>query len=194
MAKSFTSVWSIGFSACSCFVKDCNNNPNAFKWPSSDKRSRILLLNLLVTKCLTKTKASFQYQGPAISLEASCTMPCKHRVTLWKYLGTRWHRCHYQWTTWMEQCRNTNVEITSRIWKKFCINPSTNVDMAIIDGTFFYHLLYQPLSTFPGPVNHLLRQVRKHRGREIHLVFDKTISPSIKDAERNKRSHHWGMA
>ena len=29
---------------------------------------------------------------------------------------------------------------------------------------------------------------------EIHLIFDKTISPSIKDAERNNRSNQRGMA
>ena len=66
--------------------------------------------------------------------------------------------------------------------------------MTIIDGTFFFHLLYQPPSTFADLADHLLRQVCKQRGTEIHLVFDKIISPSIKDAERNKRSNQRGMA
>ena len=66
--------------------------------------------------------------------------------------------------------------------------------MTIIDGTFFFHLLYQPPSTFADLADHLLRQVCKQRGTEIHLVFDKIISPSIKDAERNKRSNQQGMA
>ena len=65
--------------------------------------------------------------------------------------------------------------------------------MIIIDGMFFFHLLYQPPSTFAGLADHLLRQVCKQRGTEIHLFFDKTISPSIKDAERNKRSNQRGM-
>ena len=66
--------------------------------------------------------------------------------------------------------------------------------MTIIDGMFFFYLLYQPPSTFAGLADHLLRQVCKQRGTTIHLVFDKTISPSVKDAERNKRSNQRGMA
>ena len=78
--------------------------------------------------------------------------------------------------------------------KRVAPNPPINVDVTIIDGMFFFHLLYQPPSTFAGLADHLLRQVCKQRGTEIHLVFDKIISPSIKDAERNKRSNQRGMA
>ena len=59
---------------------------------------------------------------------------------------------------------------------------------------FFFHLLHQPPSTFADLADHFLRQVCKQRGTEIHLVFDKTILPSIKDAVRNKRSNQRGMA
>ena len=61
-ADFLTNVWTIGFSARDCFIKDCNDEPNAYQNPSSDKRSKILLLKLVVTKCRAKTKASLQYQ------------------------------------------------------------------------------------------------------------------------------------
>ena len=77
--------------------------------------------------------------------------------------------------------------------KRVASNPPTNVDVTIIDGMFFFHLLYQPPSTFADLADHLLRQVCKLRGTEIYLVFDKTISPCIKDAERN-RSNQRSMA
>ena len=78
--------------------------------------------------------------------------------------------------------------------KRVAPYPPTNVDVTIIDGMFFFHLLYQPPSTFARLADHFLRQVCKQRGTEIRLVFDKTILPSIKDAERNKRSNQRGMA
>ena len=59
---------------------------------------------------------------------------------------------------------------------------------------FFFHLLYQLPSTFADLADNLLRQVCKQRSMKIHLVFDKTISPSIKDAKRDKRSNQRGMA
>ena len=80
-------------------------------------------------------------------------------------------------------------KLLQELEKRVASNPPTNVDVTIIDGMFFFHLLYQPPSTFAGLADHLLRQVCKQRGTEIHLVFDKTILPSIKDVERNKRSN-----
>ena len=85
-------------------------------------------------------------------------------------------------------------KLLQELEKRVASNPPSNVDVTIIDGMFFFHLLYQPPSTFAGLADHLLRQVCKQRGTEIHLVFDKTISPSIKDAERNKRSNQRSMA
>ena len=93
---------------------------------------------------------------------------------------------------------STNLVIKSKLLqeleKRVASNPTTNVDVTIIDGMFFFNLLFQPPSTLAGLADHVLRQVCKQRGTEIHLVFNKTISPSIKDAERNKRSNQWGMA
>ena len=66
--------------------------------------------------------------------------------------------------------------------------PPKTVTSTIIDGMFLLHLLDSLPSTFGGVARYLLKQVCKHKGIEIHLVFDKTISPSIKDCERDKRS------
>ena len=84
-------------------------------------------------------------------------------------------------------------KLLQELEKRVASNPPTNVDVTIIDGMFFFHLLYQPPSTFADLADHLLRQVCKLRGTEIYLVFDKTISPCIKDAERN-RSNQRSMA
>ena len=85
-------------------------------------------------------------------------------------------------------------KLLQELGKRVASNPPTNVNVTIIDGMFFFHLLYQPPASFVGLADQILRQVCKQRGTEIHLVFYKTISPSIKDAERNKRSNQRGMA
>ena len=55
-------------------------------------------------------------------------------------------------------------------------SPGT-IDVRIIDGMFFLHLFVDlPLRT------------------EIHLMFDKIISLSIKDSERNKRDNNRHVA
>ena len=90
--------------------------------------------------------------------------------------------------------KTPKLKLLQELEKRVASNPTANADVTIIDSMFFFHLLYQPPSTFAGLADHLLKQVCKQRGMEIHLVFDKTISPFIKDAERNKRSNQRGMA
>lgn len=65
-------------------------------------------------------------------------------------------------------------------------NPHT-IDITIIDGMFFLHLFVELPPTFGALAKFILRQVCRQKGNEIHLVFDKAISPSIKDCQRNKR-------
>ena len=94
----------------------------------------------------------------------------------------------------ISQQKTPKSKLLQELEKRVASNPPTHVDMTIIDGMFFFHLLYQPPSTFAGLTDHLLRQICKQRGTEIHLLFDKTVSPSIKYAERNKRSSQRGMS
>ena len=84
--------------------------------------------------------------------------------------------------------KTSKLKVLQELEKRVASNPPTNVDVTIIDGMLFFHLLYQTSSAFAGLEDHLLRQVCKQRGTEIHLVFDKTISPSMKNSERNKQS------
>ena len=75
------------------------------------------------------------------------------------------------------------VELQNRI--NSC-SPGT-IDVRIVDGMFFLHLFVDLPLTFGPLAKLILQQVCKQRGTEIHLIFDKTISPSIRDSERNKR-------
>ena len=159
--------------------------------PSSSKRSRILLLKL-VEQLSSKSKSLVQYQWPAISLEASCTMLCKPMEQILSYLLTLVVLSMSYVDGTMQ--KTPKSKLFQELEKRVASNPPSNVDVTIIDGMFFFHLLHQPPFTFAGLADHLLRQVCIRKGTEIHLVFGKIISPCIKDAERHKRSNQWGMA
>ena len=75
------------------------------------------------------------------------------------------------------------VELEKRVNPR---SPGT-IDIKIIDGMFFLHLFVNLPATFGALATLIFKQVCKQKGNEIHLVFDKTISPSIKDCDRNKR-------
>ena len=64
------------------------------------------------------------------------------------------------------------------------------IDVKIIDGMFFMHLFINLPSKFGDAAKCILQQLCKQAAKEIHLVFDKTISPSIKDCERSIRGHN----
>ena len=82
------------------------------------------------------------------------------------------------------------LELEKRIATR---NPH-NIDIRIIDGMFFLHLFVELPPTFGALAILILKQVCKQKGNEIHLIFDKTISPSIKDCERNKRGDNRTVA
>ena len=62
------------------------------------------------------------------------------------------------------------------------------VNVTIIDAMFLLHLMPTSLpATFGSVAEHMLRTICKFQGSIIHFVSDKTISPSIKDAERESK-------
>ena len=185
MANFLTNVWTTGFSACDCFIKDCNDDPNTYQNNiKQKKRSRILLLKLVVTVSMTHDLfGSILYH--ALQAEVDMEQILRDPLT-----PVPLSMSHVDGT----MQKTPKSKLLQELEKRVASNPLTNVDVTIIDDLFFFHLMYQPSSTFTGLADHLLRQVCKQRGTEIHLAFDKTILPSIKDTERNKRSNHQGLA
>ena len=70
------------------------------------------------------------------------------------------------------------------------VEPSTSVDInvTIIDAFFFLHLSTNLPKYFGGVAEFILRNICNAKGTVIHFISDKTVSPSIKDAERDSRS------
>ena len=74
------------------------------------------------------------------------------------------------------------TELESRVKSE----APTKIDAAVVDGMFFLHLLVDPPKTFKQIAIYLLRKMfNSFNCKNIHLVFDKVVSPSIKDLERS---------
>ena len=168
-------VWTIGFSVRDCFIKDWKDDPNAYQ--NTIKQQKI--------KNFASEAGCYKVFYHALQAKVDMEQILGYVLTL-----VPLSMSHMDGT----MQKTTKLKFLQELEKRVASNPSKNVDVTIIDGMFFFHLLHQPPSTFAGVTDHLLRQVCKQRGTETHLAFDKTIPSSIRDAERNKRSNQRGMA
>jgi len=69
-----------------------------------------------------------------------------------------------------------------------CKKLPARVDFQLIDGFFLLRLFVDLPSTFGGVARAILSKICNTTARRIDLVFDRTVSPSIKDSERDRRS------
>ena len=75
-------------------------------------------------------------------------------------------------------------ELESRIFSE----KPNHVDITTIDVMFFLHL-WKDLPVTPGTIaRSLLVKAFAQKENNIHFVFDKVVTPSIKDRERDSRS------
>ena len=77
-------------------------------------------------------------------------------------------------------------ELESRIFSE----KPNHVDVTIINAMFFLHSWKDLPATFGTIARFLLRKAFAQKGNNMHLVFDKVVSPSIKDCKCNSRSDY----
>ena len=75
-------------------------------------------------------------------------------------------------------------ELESRIFSE----KTNHVDITIIDAMFFLHLWKDLPATFGTITRFLLIKAFAQKGNNVHLLFDKVVSPSVKDCKRDSRS------
>ena len=78
--------------------------------------------------------------------------------------------------------------LTSALEMKVITRPPDIVHETVIDASFFVYLQYNLPSTFGQVAKVILSNIMKAKGNVTHFIFDKSISPSIKDSERNHRA------
>ena len=93
--------------------------------------------------------------------------------------------CHTDGTILNSPKTKLLTELESRVKSE----APTKIDAAAVDGMFFLHLLVDPPKIFNQIAIYLLRKMfNNFNCKNIHLLFDKVVSPSIKDLKKNKRS------
>ena len=75
-------------------------------------------------------------------------------------------------------------ELESRIFSE----KTNHVDVTIIDAMFFLHLWKDLPATFGTITRFLLIKAFAQKGNNMHLLFDKVVSPSVKDCKGDSRS------
>ena len=68
---------------------------------------------------------------------------------------------------------------------KVITRPPDIVHETVIDASFFLYLHYNLPSSFGQVTKVILSNIMKAKGNVVHFIFDKWISPSIKNSERN---------
>ena len=152
-ADFLNNVWTIGFSARDCFIKDCNDDPNAYQNPI--KRQKIknfaseagsyIVSSLLLVSMSHDLFGSILYHA----LQAEVDME-----QILRYLLTPVPLSISHVSGTMQ--KTPKSKLLQELEKRVASNPPANVNVTIIDGMFFFHLLYQPPSTFAGFADHLL--------------------------------------
>lgn len=71
-------------------------------------------------------------------------------------------------------------------------NNLPKIDVEIIDGFYLLNRLHESPSKYGQFAIHLLRQICHTEAREIHVMFDKHDSPSIKDVHMTIRKELYG--
>ena len=146
MVILLTKVWAIGFSACDCFIKHCNDDPDAYQNTIKRQKIKTFASEAGSYKVSTKNKSLVSVSKTRDLFGSILFIPCEQILTWSKYFHTRWHRCHCQWATWMGQCRKHQ----SRGWKKSCIK---SIYKRLRDHNWWYVLFgpVVPTSTFASP-------------------------------------------
>jgi hypothetical protein len=83
--------------------------------------------------------------------------------------------------------KTTKASLMKHLESKVVTTSPTRVDCTIIDAMFFLHLQFDLSTTFGEISQYLFKKICQTKSDTIHFVFDKTVSPSIKDCERDKR-------
>lgn len=84
--------------------------------------------------------------------------------------------------------KTNKAVLFNNLEKRIKSHSPSSIDCSIIDGMFFLHLLGDLPVSFGKIAAHILKKLCNQRSARIDIIFDRTISPSIKDSERDRRA------
>lgn len=84
--------------------------------------------------------------------------------------------------------KTNKATLMNSLEKRVVSNPPRNIDIYVVDGFFFLHLMTNLPQMWGRVAREILIRLCRFPAQQIDLVFDRVISPSIKDSERDRRS------
>ena len=85
--------------------------------------------------------------------------------------------------------KTPKATLFQKLETRFKTVPPSWIDVYMVDGFFFLHLCLDLPMQYGKMARHILEKLCRSKAKRIDLVFDRIITPSIKDAERDLRSH-----
>ncbi|KAH9637765.1 hypothetical protein HF086_007794 [Spodoptera exigua] len=87
-----------------------------------------------------------------------------------------------------EMLKTTKSTLAKILKSKTEMVEPTHINVEIIDGFYYLHLIGSSIAqTFDKIAESILIKICSTNATEIHLIFDRYLSPSIKDSERESR-------
>ncbi|KAH9635594.1 hypothetical protein HF086_012263 [Spodoptera exigua] len=87
-----------------------------------------------------------------------------------------------------EMLKTTKSTLAKILKPKTEMVQPTHINVEIIDGFYYLHLIGSSIAqTFDKIAESILIKICSTNATEIHLIFDRYLSPSIKDSERESR-------
>ena len=187
ISASLLKVREIGETARLAFIKECNEDPWRFKKPI--KRCNIKTFQDATNKYKVrgqneKTEAVAMVRdlfGSVLFLSIQRKVDMEE-VFCYPLTSVPLSLCYTDGTILKSPKAKLLTELESRVKSE----APTKIDAAVVNKMFFLHLLVDLPKTFKQIAIYLLRKMfNSFNCKNIHLVFDKVVSPSIKDLERS---------
>ncbi|CAG5110081.1 Protein of unknown function, partial [Cotesia congregata] len=172
------------------FVSDCSSNPDRFEKPI--KRNKIINFasqcstKILMTKDKSKKvllKMERDIFGRLLAISVKKKINLEHCLTfplapmppaLFSLTG--------------EMLKTPKSTFANSLKSQVEMVEPTNIDVEIIDGFYFLYLIGNSMpQTFEKVAESILMKICASQAKEIHLIFDQYVTPSIKDSERQSR-------
>lgn len=172
------------------FISECNIDCKRFESPIP----RIKISNFS-SECIKKSiKSSDGNKQTIIRMERNIfgrllALALNHKISIETCLSYPLAPAPLSLFQCTGEMNKTDKSVLAKKIKKF-IDPEfpSHIDIEIIDGFYFLHKLGPAIpQTFGRVAEFILRKICNSPASEIHIIFDRYVIPSIKDAERTNR-------
>lgn len=172
------------------FISDCSSNPDRFEKPikrnkiinfASQCSTKVLMTKDKNKKVLLKMERDIFGRLLAISIKKKINL--EHCLTfplapmppaLFSCTG--------------EMLKTPKSKFAHILKSEIEMVEPTNINVEIIDGFYFLYSIGNSMpQTFEKVAESILMKICASHATEIHIIFDRYLSPSIKDSERQSR-------